>query len=159
MSLHPMEVAARDAWVGRIKTVPWHWFVTLTFARDLSEATALRALKRWARDVAVNAAGGAHFGLFHVMDLQPDSGRLHFHVLCVFAGMPPHPHWATHIWRALSPNYPTGIIDVRPCDGAAELFHYLLKHREPALGLVCPRVGPCKHQNCGRGVSPWPKSA
>lgn len=167
MTLHWMEAAARREWTSWIGSgggscdPRWQWFVTLTFAREVGDAVAIRALKRWAREVAVRALGGAHFALTYVMDRQPDSGRWHFHVLCSFGAVAwdPDPAWAPHLWRAISHRFPTGYADARRCDGTEAAIRYAFGHHgERGHGLVCSRIGECKRQNCRHGVSPWSRT-
>lgn len=160
MDAHPMERRAKQAWVTWAQgTARWQWFVTLTFARDVSEQAALRALKRWARDLAAQPLAGGHYGLGYVMDRQPISGRWHFHVLCSFGGIDVDPGWAQYLWGALASRFPTGHADAKRYDGSDAGLHYAFRHDgERGLGVVCPRdAEPCKHRNCTFGTSPWPK--
>lgn len=164
MEAHRMERAARRAWIewmggARTEGSRWQWFVTLTFGRDVSEAVAIRAVKRWAREIAVRALGGGHFGLAYVMDRQPDSGRWHFHVLCSFGAVDVDPGWATYVWGAINEWFPTGHAEAARFDGSSRVLQYMFGHHgERGYGLVCSRVRECKHRDCVHGTSPWPKA-
>lgn len=156
--------AARDAaayWAADVHSAYKHtWFVTLTFASAISVAVAMRALKTWARQVAREAAGRRHFRLSYQLDVQPQSGRLHAHLLCSF-DVEAHPAWGDFLWQRLRSQYPTGRSNVKVSDGRREVADYIFgQHRgEFGSGLVCPRSDECAHRRCKHGGSPWPKHA
>src|SRR5690606_30693480 len=114
--------------------------------------------KRWARELALQVLNGGHYWLTYVMDRQPDSGRLHFHVLCSFGGIDVDPAWAGVLWTNIRPHFPTGYADAKRYDGADAALRYVFAHGgERGLGVVCPRHRePCAHRRCTFGASPWP---
>lgn len=151
---HAMQRAANDAAVAWTqKAAQWEFFVTPTFAAYVSEATAKAALRAWLREIARSV--GHHVGFTYVMGPQPDSGRMHFHVLLAFNGAAPRMDLALAAWRASS--FPTGKIDALPYEATERILHYMIDGHptwEPA-NLACPRTGACAHRRCALAPIGW----
>lgn len=149
-----MQRAAVDAAVAWTqKAAEWEFFVTPTFAADVSEATAKNALRTWLREIA--RAVGHHVAFTYVMGPQPDSGRMHFHVLLAFNGAAARIDLALAAWRASK--FPTGTIDALPYEATGGILHYIIEGHptwEPA-NLACPRTGQCAHRRCAHAPIGW----
>lgn len=129
----------------------WQWFVTLTFARDVSDAAALRAFRDWRTDIGGTYQAHVRIGWVHApqgRDVQ------HLHALVA----PVEPVTAPVSADAVRCTWKRGSIDVQPVYSAIGAVDYLLDHADLTaddirqgwdLEVVCTRRPRCRRAGVG----------
>jgi len=138
----------------------WRWFVSLTFARDVSDAAALRAFRDWRTDIGRVYRAHVRLGSVHAPQTRD---VLHLHALVAPVEPVTAPVTAADVrwtWRR-------GSVDVQPVYSAIGAVDYLLDHtdltaddirRSWDLEVVCTRRPRCRRAGVGcrfrRGSTP-----
>lgn len=147
MTTDPMTRRAQEAWGEYVvHYAPWTWFVGLTFASDISEASAKKAFRAWLRRLARDVV---KFHFRYAVSWGPqESGRLHFHVVVALpAGLQLDPAWARQAWLDLP--FPTQTAFAEWYDPGRAGAHYMANgHAETRIEIACPRIGDCAHRTC-----------
>ncbi|MDD5307604.1 MAG: hypothetical protein PHU25_09830 [Deltaproteobacteria bacterium] len=149
---NPLAARARRAaaeWI--LKDGPVDLFVTLTFARDVSDCAAHKAFHQYLIKVAQRA--GQHLHAAWAWGRQ-QGGRLHFHALLRGLDSP-----------LVRENFPKGIwpgdVQLKAPQSQADVAAYLTRqeHDEWNVGTVCTRARPCRRKrSCVVALAPWPSA-
>ena len=131
---------------------PWERFVTLTFSRDVCDAAAHLAFRRWARHVACGLYR-SHVNIAWAYGPQA-RGTLHFHALVAPAELAAAvtPAELAAAWHE-GPDVTAAAVTAAA--GAAD---YLTRHPEWNLNVACDRR-PCCRRAHGCVIAPGPWSA
>jgi hypothetical protein len=133
---------------------PWTWWATLTFESDVSHAAAMRAFKRWLRELARDVAR-VHVAVAWGYGLQ-GRGVLHFHVLLapMAGGLPLTAAACRRAWRRA--HRLAGHARMTRCDPAGGAAWYLAKHAEWDANVACPRRPRCRRaRGCVEAPGAW----
>lgn len=124
----------------------WQWLISLTFARDVSDAAALRAFRDWLTDIGGTYKAHVRIGWVHApqgRDVQ------HLHALVA----PVEPVTVPVTAAAVRCTWKRGSIDVQPVYSAIGAVDYLLDHTDLTaddirrgwdLEVVCTRKNCCR---------------
>lgn len=167
---YPLTPAERHAVTLRAETLrflskaaPWEWFVSLTFTRDVSDATALRALREWRSTVAKDVyQGHARIGWVYA----PQGRRVHetLHAHALIAGMEHEADLDNGNAAELAASWPNGGVTVRPVQNATKAIDYMLDHTDLEaadirsgwdLDVACDRRNRCRRTRCILAPGPW----
>lgn len=145
-------VAEVGQWLDGL--APWSWWVTLTFKSEVSEASGLRALKKWFRVVAKKLVR-AHVVIAWGYGKQ-SRGVMHFHcLLSPYQGANRfNASLADLAWKRS--HYAAGHTRIErfiPEGGAAK---YLADHEAWDANVACPRPPGCRRAHgCVKAPGAW----
>jgi hypothetical protein len=131
----------------------WSWVVTLTASASLPADRLLYAARGFARVLAVDLED--HYAAAFSLDYRGGQDGGHFHALLGGeAARRATKRRIEHTWRVSDAVARFSRVEKYNSGLSAEL--YLAKDAESWTGgIVCPRLGPCRHRSCTRGPSPF----
>jgi hypothetical protein len=147
------------------EAAPWEWFVSLTFARDVSDNTALRAFREWRRGAACDVYR-SHTRIGWVYAPQR-STRLHFHALLAGIDTDDAARTAAERSTRLAGTWRNGSVDVLPVHEATGAAEYMLNHTDLSaadirrgwdLDVACDRRPRCRRTRCRFAFALGPQS-
>lgn len=128
----------------------WRWFITLTFARDVSSKKAHEAVREFLNEVAGNHEH-RHIRIALAYEKQ-FRGRLHAHLL---AAPLDGGDFSTDA-RLIERSWLHGDAQVEPVRDREDAVGYLVKHKHWIPVVACDKQRPCRRKRGCRFDGRWP---